>query len=323
MTLGLLRRRLQRVTPKFIVDIATPESTVFLSGMGRSGTTWVAEAINHDGTHRIVFEPFNPHKVKEARSFEYVQYLSRDYRDLTLMTSAQRILSGQVRNRWVDVENRTRVFRRRIIKDIRSNLMLAWLSSIAPRMPIVLLIRHPLSVAMSWHRLGWGAAEKTGWHRDCEVMLSQKPLIDAFPVIGKAAKRVDIENELQRIVFQWCVMHYVPLQQLQPGEYLTVFYEDLVLNPQREFEILFQYLRVPFKPNRLASVLCKPSMTHQRAPVNPRGHLTRWRQAFTSRQIEQASSILSMFGLDHLYVDGIPATATGTHTAPRIGISTP
>ena len=167
----LLRQRLQQeITSKFAVDRATPDSTAFLSGMGRSGTTWAAEVINCDGKYRIVFEPFNPHHVDEARSFEYIQYLSGENRNIALMTSARGILNGRVSNRWVDRESRPGVFRRRIIKDIRSNLMLAWLGAIAPRMPIVLLIRHPLSVALSWLKLGWGTEANKGWHHDCQVI---------------------------------------------------------------------------------------------------------------------------------------------------------
>jgi hypothetical protein len=56
----------------------------------------------------------------------------------------------------VDVENTGFVFRRRIIKEIRSNLMLRWLAGISPCTPVVLLVRHPLAVAASWLQLGWG-----------------------------------------------------------------------------------------------------------------------------------------------------------------------
>ena len=79
------------------------DSTILISGMGRSGTTWLSEIINHDNKYRDIFEPFNPNKVPYAKEFKYIQYLNNENKDLKLSNTAKSILSGKIRSNWTDV----------------------------------------------------------------------------------------------------------------------------------------------------------------------------------------------------------------------------
>ena len=76
-------------------DYGPPSSTMFLAGMGRSGTTWARNIINYDDSYRVMFEPFLPAQVSEARHFRYIQYLNPQERDPLLVTAAQKILAGK------------------------------------------------------------------------------------------------------------------------------------------------------------------------------------------------------------------------------------
>ena len=58
-----------------LYDLGTLNDTIIVAGMGRSGTTWGVNIINHDNSYRVLFEPFSPASVVEAEEFEYVQYI--------------------------------------------------------------------------------------------------------------------------------------------------------------------------------------------------------------------------------------------------------
>ena len=45
------------------------KNVVFISGVGRSGTTWLTELINYNHRYRILFEPFHNKKVKIVQNF--------------------------------------------------------------------------------------------------------------------------------------------------------------------------------------------------------------------------------------------------------------
>ncbi|MBW1855726.1 MAG: sulfotransferase domain-containing protein, partial [Deltaproteobacteria bacterium] len=136
---------IKRIPSRFFIDIYTgkDDSTVFISGMGRSGTTWLSELINYNNSYRDIFEPFHPHKVKETKIFKYNQYLNPKDQNPKLLNQANKILSGRFQSKWTDRNNKKIVATERIIKDIRTNLMLKWLKGIRPDMPIILIVRHP------------------------------------------------------------------------------------------------------------------------------------------------------------------------------------
>ena len=293
-----------------IVDHGPTSSTLFLAGMGRSGTTWAGNIINYDGSYRVMFEPFFPALVSEARHFEYIQYLNPRQRDPVLVTAAQRILAGRVRNKWVDGENRGLFYRQRIVKDIRCNLMLRWLREIRASMPMILVVRHPLAVAASWVTLGWGVEAK-GQQTDLDIITSQQNLLDDFPIVGQAVAKINRDDLLDRIIFEWCVLHLVPFRQFAPGELFVLVYENLLLQPEGEIQRLFSYLNTPVNWDKMRLVLAAASHTNflNRDIARQRTKLlSGWKNTFSTRQIEQANRILGLFALDDLYdEEGYPS----------------
>ena len=48
---------------KYFHDTKNINNTILVAGVGRSGTTLLAETINYDNQFRLMFEPFNKYKV--------------------------------------------------------------------------------------------------------------------------------------------------------------------------------------------------------------------------------------------------------------------
>lgn len=285
------------------LDLGGLRDLILVAGMGRSGTTIAADVINDDGSHRVLFEPFFPGRVPEADGFAYIQYLRPDQDDPVLEERAKRILSGRVHNAWVDRGRGRWIHRRRIVKDIRCNLMLGWLRRVAGGPPLVLTIRHPLQVAASWSALGWGK-EVTGPTSDFDVISSQEALLEDFPVVREALEAIDADSFLDRIVFQWAVFLRVPCEQLRATGAYALFYENLLTEPDAEIERLFRFLGKPYDADGMRRTLKRSSSTNFLDRDFRRDRcrlLDGWTQAFSRAEIRRANDILSVFGLDCVY----------------------
>lgn len=298
-----MSRWLRRISERLYVDRGSPEATTFIAGMGRSGTTWVGAIVNHDFSYRILFEPFRPEHVPAAEVFGPFAYVRPGDRDPTRVGAAITILSGRTPRGTVDRDHRGRIFRRRIVKEVRCNLMLAWLKQLRPSMPVVLVVRNPFTVAASWLRLDWGLVAG-GARSELDVILDQRDLLHDFPLIREALVDLDRTDPFERILFQWCILHRVPFQQLQAGEAHVVFYEDLIRAPAGTVRRLSDYLRVRIEGPTLDRALAANTSTDflgRGSDADRQGLLDEWRTVLSRRQVERGREILRTFGLDHLY----------------------
>jgi hypothetical protein len=276
-------------------------SSVFLAGSGRSGTTWISEVINHRNAYRFVFEPFHPGKVRILRHFRRKQYLRPGDRREEYLGPARTVLTGELRSLWTDRFNKKFVARRRLIKDIRANLLLGWMHANFPGMPIVLLLRHPCGVVASRLALGW---------RDVlSETMEQEELVEDFLLPMEAEIRA-ARGGFERHLFSWCVENYVPLRQFEPGEIHLAFYEDFLVRPDQELRRLFAFLDDGFD-GRAYRTLGRPSPL-SRHPEIP--SVDAWRRCVTARQTERAVEILGCFGLDRVYGEGAVPDLSGAHT---------
>ena len=62
--------------PRYFYDTKNINNTIIVAGVGRSGTTLLAETINYDNKFRLMFEPFHKYKVKTLSEMNYRLYIS-------------------------------------------------------------------------------------------------------------------------------------------------------------------------------------------------------------------------------------------------------
>ena len=244
--------------------------------------------INHRNAYRFVFEPFHPGKVGICKDFRRKQYLRPDDRREEYLGPARTILTGGLRSFWTDRFNKKLVARRRLIKDIRANLLLGWMRANFPGMPIVLLLRHPCAVVASQLALGWKDV--------LSETMEQEELVEDFLVPMEAEIRA-ARGGFERHLFTWCIENYVPLKQFGPGKIHLCFYENFLTRPEHELPRLFSFLDEDFDEH-VYRKLKRPSPLSREGEV---ASVDAWRRSVTGRQLERAVEILGLFGLDRVY----------------------
>jgi Sulfotransferase family len=276
-------------------------SSVFLAGSGRSGTTWLSQIINYRGGYRYVFEPFNPREVVPFGHFRTKQYLRPDDRREEFLKPARLALTGGLRDSWTDRFNGRIVARRRLIKDIRANLLLGWIRANFPGMPIILLLRHPCAVVTSRLALGW--------KDNLSETMGQQELVEDFLLPMETEIRA-AQGDFERHLFVWCIDNYVPLMQFRPEEVHLTFYENLLAHPDVELQSLFASLGEDFDERVYGRLRRRSPLSRKDAPG---ASLEGWRTRVSSQQLERAGEILRLFGLDHLYGVGAMPDPAGAY----------
>jgi hypothetical protein len=275
---------------------ADPARTVFVAGSPRSGTTWLAEVINHDHRYRTIFEPFRPGRVRATGHFRSRQYLRPGAEDPALAGPIERVLTGRVRSGWTDQHNTRLVSTRRLVKDPWSNLFLGWIADRFPEVPIVLVLRHPCAVVHS--QLAMGAWK---WHVDLDDVLSQPDLVEdvlePYLEVVRAAG-----TDFERHVALWCIENLVALRQLEGKRAFVVTYEDLCLRPAPVLGGLFGFLGRPLDDADLPR-LDRPSALSRKDSAIATGAslVDGWRAHVDPATVRRADEMLEAFGLDGLY----------------------
>lgn len=279
--------------------------TVLIAGVGRSGTTWLADLINFDGRYRDLFEPFHPWKVPAARPL-LGQWYQRagDVPPPAFADYVGRVLRGRERYAWIDRFNRRVVSRRRLVKAIRANLFLGWLAAAHPQVKIILLIRHPAAVARSRLALpaGWE------WRPTLAELLAQ-PRLQQRLSPAQRQLAASAATPFEEHLLTWSLSHWIPLTELPAGNVLPVYYERLRSEPAAQMQRVFAFLSRRWDPACLA-VHGAPSKTARRMnkDANVDGSQgAPWVTWLSAQQRERMTDVLGAFELTGFYgEDGHP-----------------
>lgn len=135
----------------------------------------------------------------------------------------ERVLAGDVLRTWHD-DTRPGIYRRRVVKTVRGNLLLGHVTARWPELGVIWLVRDPLEVVASQLRMG-EAGWDFGWSP--EHALDQAPLmrdwLSPFQDLLRGA-----ETPEETLALRWCVENYVPAHQPSVARSaLRVGYRDL------------------------------------------------------------------------------------------------
>lgn len=194
------------------IDVLGDEGrSAWVCSWQRSGSTLLAEVLASAGGTRLIYEPANlPQRIVtgEAAALTALPTGAGDE-----LAAVERALRGRVRGAWVDQLCDCHVVRRRVVKDVRAVGLLDLVAARHPCVPIVVLVRHPLSVALSAVALGW-----------------------TDPKVGSLDEQLVVE------VRRWTELHSAALRAPAAARALLVAYEHLVTVPDETLDRVTAHL---------------------------------------------------------------------------------
>jgi hypothetical protein len=279
--------------------------TILIAGAPRSGTTWLAELLESSLSARLMFEPFHARLVPEFGYLKPFSYLRPDDVDDRLFESCHRVFDGSLRNPWVDKNLTTVRPRCRIVKSVRSNLMLAWLLQRFPEISNIFVLRHPCAVVLSRMHYGWNAED------DLASMLGQPRLVEDHlaPYLERIQSATTTE---EKHAILWCITNLVPLRQLGHETLKPLYYEHLYSDRANVLKVLGRAVHRDLG-NAPQTASERPSRTTTSLSPILRGddNLRRWQRELSADAVRRILDLVAAFELDWLYGAGLMPMCAG------------
>lgn len=281
------------------------DETILVAGSARSGTTWLMSVLNTLDGYSSLFEPLNPDWFLSVRDtgFEEKFYLDPDEEWDSGEDYFQKLFTGKIKSEKAHFDIHPKNIGNRLLSDkilikiIRGNKILPWIGNNFDLRGVIYFIRHPCAVIASQIR--------TEVHR--EPIPSEDELIEEISSIDIIEG--DVVEELKgklvskesRLAAIWCVDNYVPLRFKDDGFYITVRYEDLVVNGKEELDRIFDYLSGTEDTKKAYEVLGIPSGTTEKdtsAVRDEKKMIEGWKEELSEKQIKDIEDVVSVFGID-------------------------
>jgi hypothetical protein len=277
--------------------------TIVVSGVGRGGTSWLAQILSCMPGYQILWEPLRPGQLRSAKQlgFHWNPFVPVGSADAQKEQWIRGVLNGRelcanlLRLQTLDLWSLLRL-KGYIVKCVNANMLMPWIHE---RFPIrsLLLVRHPCATVSSRIVHGaWDSFTKANYHLN-EALLSE------YPHFGDAFDRVDDLPSL--LAFDWAINIYVPLTQPKPHPWTTVFYEDLVAEGPHELERVFGQLD-ELVPQRALHHLRMPSVTtHSDSNIaQGRNPLIGWKERLSAQAVDKILRTVHEVGVD-LYTEAL------------------
>ena len=264
------------------------KTPIYLAGLPRTGTTWIASVLAATAGTAYFHEPFNYRNVEESAPFA-MRYLRAGELAPEFAAYCERCFSGRQRHR--SVIGRQPKWRRRLpfwpgrilIKDVHSLLALDWIDRrFGPR--IVIVLRHPMAFADSWHRMAGDNSEQA-----IDRLLTQPALLEDYLRPFESHIR-SMDDFWSRIGAYWGACYYVVLQQQRNHpEWIAVRHEDFFEDTTKRFRELCSRLDLAWTA-RTEGYLLKSNASDSGELYVPQRILAKekdkWRKALNSQQME-------------------------------------
>lgn len=287
------------------------QKPILVTGLNRSGTTWVGKILASSKEVFYVEEPFNYqlrrrnvipcpfeahyHSVTEEEAALVRKYLS--YRmgqfypwwlDFKSCSTSQNLLKASAR--WLLTQYRLIKKIRPLIKDPIAILSAEWLYKEFD-LDVIILIRNPLAYVSSIKRLQW----PMGPH----MFLRQPALMNDYlsPLAVEIEAQSKKENDLMGdAILAWKVFsHVISIYQTQYPNWLVLRHEDLSLDPFNQFQAIFDKLSLLFseRQRQIIDEFCNASnpaeannQIHQ-LKRNSKANIENWKNRLTASEINR------------------------------------
>lgn len=278
-----------------------------MTGMPRSGTTWVGRMIDQVSFVRYIHEPFN---ISASPCHCGVRF---DYWFFYLSSRNEKKYNEHLRHiiypsyNWVGFVNMMGEISRKRRGRILINYLRAYLSqrplvkdplavfsagTLADHfnMDVVVTIRHPAAVVNSYKMLNWG--------HPFSHFLNQPELMEEHLLPFRSEIEDFVKKEksiIEQVALLWKLIHHMIIKYREMyTQWIFAHYEDLALDPIGGYQKVFAELGLPFSEQTRMSIL-EHRLTEPGAEVtepyaikqNSEEVVSRWKRNLTASEVDQ------------------------------------
>jgi hypothetical protein len=215
---------------------------IFLLGHDRSGSSWIGSMLGLAKNTIYLHEPINETASNIGNWALYHSYLDAGE------CSEPHEKIYDVATRGIGVRN-LRISEcvslltckpTVVIKETGGMLLGNWLQNRYGG-KIIALFRHPAPLILSNIKMSSDNADM--WLK----RLMEQDEIASMPEIKKGLSKINTKSVIEKFAAVYCIRYTILLRQLEQNpDWIQIFYEDFCLNPEQEFEKLFQKVGLKF-----------------------------------------------------------------------------
>jgi hypothetical protein len=282
-----------------------PRNTILLAGTPRSGTTWVGQILGAAEGFALVNEPLGLKMPGVERAgFSWATWQPPDAEWPAGEAVLRRYFTGRGMSVKLLLRNRlgALVHRGLVIKEVKANRLLPWISRRFELRGILHLVRHPCAVVSS----------------QIEYFPERDPCVpDNIAYVERCMPELlpwatALRTEWEERALTWALDQLVPLRAAGERSWLTVHYETLVMDGERELERILAALRIPASPAirqaHAANSWQARARSVDHATASAEERLGVWRRRLSTEQVHDILEVCDRCGL-HLYGDANMPTA--------------
>ena len=289
--------------------IKEDEQPIYIVGLPRSGTSWLASVLNTAWGIKYFYEPFNKDQVVEAKPY-WMKYIRADDDEPEFALFCRDAFAGRVNKRPVTrklstpyslVRGRLRWLPGRVmVKDVHTCMSLEWIDRHIKPFTII-IIRHPCALISSWFRI-FKSTVKQRSANELQKLISQPRLIEDYLKPFEHLFQQD-GDFWQQTALYWAAVYYVILEQKKHHpDWIVVQHEHLCQEPIKEYKQLFDKLDLRW--TRRTDKLLKVSTTEDsgRAYLPKRissQEPDKWKKELESWQVDRVRRSIKPFGIPY------------------------
>lgn len=319
-----------------------------VAGFGRSGTTWVQDAVAQANCLRAVFEPLHPLLLRDA-GLEQAGYHRAEDNDPALEAYLERYFLGHFHSLWADYRvigrmllpfrsditslrglkrlysaNATairnilrfraqRSYEERLTKFVRANVMLAWVKRTFDAR-IVYIVRHPAAVVLSQMRA------PRAWHprKALSACIADSRWMNSLNAGTVDLLRHDLDD-VEAHALQWCIEVGTAITQCRESEIPVVFYEELIEYGDPEWTRILNALELHEAPSE--ELVDRPSQQAWGEKARQAGLVRRydsWMRGENEEVLTRVQRVLDRTSSTVYHTDqALPADADGIRPRPE------
>ena len=280
------------------------EDVIIICGVPRSGTSWLMEILETLPEYKSYFEPLNYRWFPELKKIkQYSNYFLKPTEECNeLENYLSKIFTGGVKNTRahyrLNFKNLLKRYRasKIMVKFVKANRLLPWISSKFKVREIFLITRHPFAVISSQINtgiIGYYYLEDTNRTLNNKIILSEIKKYE-FEVEKIKRKIKNINDFVGLLACNYALNYYIPLNSPHCSEINILRYEDILYNYKKNITKIFEDVLESNYTDGLINIKTIPSISTRKNDIIDN---KKWKKYLNESDINRVIEILTWFNI--------------------------